>query len=207
MCLGFVAAGHVQAGVTDPTPAWTEPTIAKDFYDWALENFLSIFISKNIPLPEIFLTDREQALINSIKTTFPNSNHMFCTWHISKNLIAKGKKLIKYKKKEAHMISHCSNLIKLSSTPEDFNASFERFASKYGEPFQKYMKSNWLPVVEKFENTWTKNLPHFDHRVTSRIESSHTYIKSHLCGPKYFFTAVINSIKSQAHKISTHHHQ
>jgi hypothetical protein len=50
---------------------------------------------------------------------------------------------------------------------EAFNASFKRFASNYGPRFEDYMTSTWLPVVEKFANAWTKNIPHFEHRTTS----------------------------------------
>lgn len=182
----------------------------QDFYDWALETFLTIFTSNNIPLPKVFLTDREQALINSIQTNFPDSHHLLCTWHIMGNLTSKANDLIKDKKKEVDMIRHWGNVIRISTTG-DFCASFSRFAVAYGEPFQKYMNSTWLPVAEKYSNAWTKNVPHFDHRVTSRIESSHAYIKSHLRGPNYCSTAVIKSITSailsQAHEISAHYHQ
>ncbi|KNF00563.1 hypothetical protein PSTG_06256 [Puccinia striiformis f. sp. tritici PST-78] len=108
------------------------------------------------------------------------------------------------------MIQHWGNVIKIS-TAGNFCASFERFVVQYGEPFWKYMTSTWLPVAEKYLNAWTKNLPHFDYRVTSRIESSHAYIKSHLRGPNYCFPSVIKSITTavvaQAHKISVYHHQ
>ncbi|KNF04042.1 hypothetical protein PSTG_02750 [Puccinia striiformis f. sp. tritici PST-78] len=73
------------------------------------------------------------------------------------------------------------------------------------------MTSTWLPVAEKYANAWMKNLPHFEHRVTSRIASSHAYIKSYLSGPNYFFPAVIKSITTavvaQAHEISVYYHQ
>jgi hypothetical protein len=73
------------------------------------------------------------------------------------------------------------------------------------------MTSNWLPVVEKYANAWTKNVPHFGHRTTSRIESSHAFIKSHLLGPQHSFSAVINiisnALEAQCHKISALYHQ
>jgi hypothetical protein len=88
----------------------------------------------------------------------------------------------------------------------EFCASFGKFASKYGPSFQEYMTSNWLPVVEKYANAWTKNVPHFGHRTTSCIESSHAFIKSHLLGPQHSFSAVINiisiALEAQCHKVS-----
>jgi hypothetical protein len=46
------------------------------YYDWALQNLQNVFVSNNIPLPEVFLTNREQALINSLANIFPESYHM-----------------------------------------------------------------------------------------------------------------------------------
>ncbi|KNE88956.1 hypothetical protein PSTG_17592, partial [Puccinia striiformis f. sp. tritici PST-78] len=107
------------------------------------------------------------------------------------------------------MISHWGNVMKISTTG-NFCASFEIFVAKYGEAFQKYITSDWLPVVGKFLNAWTKDIAHFDHQVTSRIESSHAYIKSHLCGPNCCFPSVIKHIANtfvvQTHKISAYYH-
>ena len=138
----------------------------KPFYNWALECLLTIFNSNQIPHPDVFLTDREQALINSVNTSFPNSTHLLCTWHIQKNLVTNGAKLIKDKVLEGDMIRHWSNLIRMNQQSR-FQSSFESFASKYGPKFQEYMHSTWLPVAEKYSNAWTKRIPHFDHRTTS----------------------------------------
>jgi len=183
----------------------TEP-----YYDWALECLLTIFTSNQIPLPDVFLTDREQALINSLNKSFPNSTHLLCTWHIQKNLVTNAAKLIKDKDLEAEMIRHWNNLIRLNSQ-DRFFSSFETLASKYGNKFQEYMNSTWLPVAEKYSNAWTCRIPHFDHRTTSRMESAHSFIKSRLLGPNNSFTAVIklitNALEHQSHEISAQYHQ
>jgi hypothetical protein len=108
------------------------------------------------------------------------------------------------------MIKKWNDLIRLSS-PSDFSASFSIFSSQFGADFQKYMDSQWLPVAEKYSNAWTKSITHFDNRTTSRIESGHAFIKSHLLGPNHSFTSVVkmitNALEAQAHKISAHFHQ
>jgi hypothetical protein len=72
----------------------------QDFYEWALKSLLNIFKSNNIPLPKVILTDREQALINSLPVFAPECYHMLCTWHIQKNLVTNAAKTIKNKEEE-----------------------------------------------------------------------------------------------------------
>jgi hypothetical protein len=66
-------------------------------------------------------------------------------------------------------------------------------------------------VVEKFANAWTKDILHFEHWTTSRIKSSHTFIKSHLLGPQHsfadFIKIILNALEAQCHKISLLYHQ
>ena len=180
------------------------------YYTWALETLLKVFSSNNIPHPDVFLTDQEQALINSLSNLFPNSTHLLCTWHIQKNLLTNASKLIKDKRKETEMIQHWNNLIRMPIQSK-FRASFERFSSKYGPDFQQYMHSTWLPIAEKYSNAWTQSIPHFNHRTTSRMESAHAFIKSRLLGPNHSFTAVIklitNALEAQSHEISAQYHQ
>jgi hypothetical protein len=47
-------------------------------YTWALKNFAKIVN------PKIICTDRELALMNSIKQVFPSARNMLCIWHINK---------------------------------------------------------------------------------------------------------------------------
>jgi hypothetical protein len=132
------------------------------YYKWALECLLNILTSNQIPLPGVVITNREQALINSLQTTFPDAYHMLCLWHIEKNLVTNGAKHIKNKISEHKMIEHWDRVVQLTS-PSDFNSAFSSFSSCYGAQFEKYMNSTWLPVAEKYANAWTKSVTHFDH--------------------------------------------
>ncbi|KAI7947481.1 hypothetical protein MJO28_009389 [Puccinia striiformis f. sp. tritici] len=65
----------------------------------------------------------------------------------------------------------------------------------------------WLPVAEHYANAWTNNIAHFNNSTTSRMESEHAFIKSHLLGPQHGFTLVIklisNALESQYHEITS----
>jgi hypothetical protein len=54
----------------------------QESYEWALQNF------KKIVNPQVICTDREMALMNSIKAVFPQAKNVLCSWHINKNLLA-----------------------------------------------------------------------------------------------------------------------
>ena len=132
------------------------------YYKWALEFLLNIFTSNKIPLPGVVITNREQALINSLEKTFPNAYYMLCMWHIENNLVTNGAKHIKKKIFEHKMIENWNRVVQLTS-PSNSNYAFSNFSSFYGAQFEKYMNSMWLPVAKKYVNTWTKSVTHFDH--------------------------------------------
>jgi histone-lysine N-methyltransferase SETD2 len=158
----------------------------------------------------VVITDREQALMNSLATSFPDAHRMLCVWHIQKNLLAKGAKLIAEDEQRKDMLQYWMNIVKIS-TRSDFQASFSRWAHKYGPDFEKYASSTWLPVAEHYSNAWTCTVPHFNNRTTSRMESAHAFIKSHLLGPQQTFTSAVqlisNAIEEQYHQITTLHFQ
>ena len=58
-----------------------------DDYSWALHTFRRL-LTANHPLPEVMVTDREMALINSIEQTFPAVKHILCKWHLERNILA-----------------------------------------------------------------------------------------------------------------------
>ncbi|KAH1198480.1 Protein FAR1-RELATED SEQUENCE 5 [Glycine max] len=60
---------------------------------WALEHFRGIFLRRDV-LPGVIVTDRDIALMNAVKTVFPECTNLLCTFHINKNVKGKCKSLI-----------------------------------------------------------------------------------------------------------------
>lgn len=48
----------------------------------------SIIIDCDVEIPNVFIMDRELALMNAIEIVFPKSAHMLCKWHIKNNILA-----------------------------------------------------------------------------------------------------------------------
>ncbi|KAL5193633.1 Protein FAR1-RELATED SEQUENCE 5 [Glycine soja] len=60
---------------------------------WALECFRGIFLRRDV-LPGVIVTDRDLALMNAVKTVFPECTNLLYNFHINKNVKAKCKSLI-----------------------------------------------------------------------------------------------------------------
>ncbi|KAH1256839.1 Protein FAR1-RELATED SEQUENCE 5 [Glycine max] len=53
---------------------------------WALERFRGLFL-RNDRLPVVIVTDRDLALMNAVKTVFPECTNLLCKFHIDKNFV------------------------------------------------------------------------------------------------------------------------
>jgi len=60
---------------------------------WALERCRSLFLRRDCLLV-LIVTDRDLALMNAVKTVFPECTNLLCRFHIDKNVTAKCKFLI-----------------------------------------------------------------------------------------------------------------
>ena len=148
--------------------------------------------------------------MNAIEKFLPNTIHILCTWHIEKKILTNASKIIKDPEEVGKIMPHWSKLVKLLS-PSDFYSSFKRFSDLYNQQLIKYIERVWIPLSPWFYNSWTEKLPHFDHQTTSRIESSHAYIKTHLLNSQAGFPEAIKlitlALKAQHHKIKSQFHQ
>ena len=107
------------------------------YYEWALNTLQSFLTANKIPPPEVMITDRELALMNAISKIFPNTKNMLCTWHIEKNLVANGSKLIKDSILESRMLRSWSYLLRLPTISE-FNNHWNHMRSSYPPIFISY---------------------------------------------------------------------
>ncbi|XP_028061474.1 PKS-NRPS hybrid synthetase CHGG_01239-like [Camellia sinensis] len=134
-----------------------------DNYVWVLTTLRSLL--DGISIPEVIVTDRELALMNAIDRVFSTSRHLLCRWHISRNVLAKCKKMFKSKEEWDKFIS-LWNFLVLSSTELEYNEHLARLLTDfdtYPEAVQ-YVSQSWL-------------IPYF---TTNRAESAHAKLKRQL---------------------------
>ena len=72
----------------------------KEDYKWALDQYQSMMIQECIKEPKCLITDRELALIHTLKHAFPSNPHILYHWHMNMNVICKGKEHFRGKSKE-----------------------------------------------------------------------------------------------------------
>ena len=77
---------------------------------WALECFRGIFLRCDVLL-EVIVTGRYLALMNAVKTVFPECTNLLCNFHINKNVKAKCKSLISQRNAWEYVMDSWETLI------------------------------------------------------------------------------------------------
>ena len=61
-------------------------------YQWVLQQLKKLYNKLSLAFPLVMATDCEKGLIAAIKLEFPETAHVFCIWHINKNVLTNCKK-------------------------------------------------------------------------------------------------------------------
>nr|XP_043620091.1 PKS-NRPS hybrid synthetase cheA-like [Erigeron canadensis] len=151
----------------------------EESYAWALSAFKKTVGLGNQPF--VIMTDRELALMNSIKSVFPFAVNLLCVWHIEKNVLANCKKYFGSNEEFDIFMLSWSNLV-YSTTESIFIQNWAEFELTYNEKKDviDYVKNTWLPWKEKFVSVWTEKYLHFGNRSTARVEGAHAKLKKYL---------------------------
>lgn len=126
-------------------------------YTWVLENLRSVM--DDVVLLQVVVTDRELALMNSLRKVFPMASHLLCRSHISRNILANCKKMFKSKLRWEDFISMW-NVMVLAETEEDYG----HYLSELETHFHRYTqavdhcKEQWLLPYKKFVAAWMDKL-------------------------------------------------
>ncbi|KAL5146400.1 Protein FAR1-RELATED SEQUENCE 5 [Glycine soja] len=145
---------------------------------WALERFRGLFL-RHDRLPLVIVTDRDLALMNAVKTVFPESTNLLCRFHIDKNVKAKCKSLIGEKNAWDYVMDSWGTLVDCPSEYE-FHESHQKFqvVCSPWPMFVDYVNDTWIiPHKEKFITAWTNKVMHLGNTATNRVESAHWALK------------------------------
>ncbi|KAH1209786.1 Protein FAR1-RELATED SEQUENCE 5 [Glycine max] len=145
---------------------------------WALERFRCLFL-KNDCLPVVIVTDRDLALMNAVKTVFPECTNLLCRFHIDKNVKAKCKCLIGEKTVWDYVMDNWGTLVDCPFEHQ-FHESLQKFqvACSPWPMLTDYVNNTWIiPHKEKFITAWTNKVMHLGNTTTKRVESAHWALK------------------------------
>ncbi|XP_061990742.1 uncharacterized protein LOC133709124 [Rosa rugosa] len=169
---------------------------AEDNYTWALSRLKTLL--RDDCTPGVIVTDRELALMNSIRDLFPSSRHLLCKWHINKNVMKECKK--KFTTKEGwDAFNGAWNTVVSSATEGEYWKNLKELESKFSTyPNElQYVKSNWLDnYKERFVVAWTDTCMHIGTTTSNRVESAHSKLKKQLSSSQLDFNISWDNIHS-----------
>ncbi|XP_058181178.1 PKS-NRPS hybrid synthetase cheA-like [Rhododendron vialii] len=148
-------------------------------YTWVLEKLKGMMDADALSV--VIVTDRELALMNAIRSVFPHATNLLCRFHISKNVLAKCRKMFDDKTWEEFSCSW--GLVVLSASVTQYEErlralkrDFQMFPAALD-----YVEKNWLiPYKERFVGAWTDKVMHFGNLTSNRAESAHAALKHQL---------------------------
>lgn len=135
---------------------------------WALEKLKELFAYEKL-LPNVLVTNRERVLMNVVEVAFPNSTHLLCMFHISKNVNMKCKEYVESHWHE-HVIDMWNNII-YSNTETDFVVHLKHFEAVCVDTpkFVQYVHATQMtPYKERFATVWTNRVTHVGNTTTNR---------------------------------------
>lgn len=140
----------------------------EDSYVWIMRELKKFFSA--VEYPGVFVTDREQALMNAIDTVFPESGRLLCRRHISECVHKNFVKHSGSRKYERAVRARWKKVVNSQSVDEYEKHVDEllytwRFLPLFGE----YVKKTWCdPHHENFVSYWTRKYLHFGTQTTNR---------------------------------------
>jgi hypothetical protein len=148
-------------------------------YKWALQELAKIFTGRT--QPACITTDREQALINALASTFASAKHLLWVWHVNKNITVHCRTKIQ-RPEDWRAFEKTWREIIYCVDEESFNREWREMETDYSvyPILITYLKQTWYPCRHKFVRAWTDQVRHFGNATTSRAEGHHSALKSYL---------------------------
>lgn len=119
-------------------------------------------------LPKILVTDCEPTLMNALEVVFPNSTHLLCLFHISKNVSMRCKEYVESNRHD-HVMDPWNNII-YSNTKSEFLVPQKHFEVVCADTpkFFQYVHETWLtPYKDRFIFAWTNRVTHLGNTTTN----------------------------------------
>src|SRR4051812_1550452 len=158
---------------------------------WALGICKSLLVDQEV-MPNVVVTDRDNALMNAVDTVFPTSTALLCRYHITCNVRSKLKPAVGTKDRldengkfvkagvVVDRIMAAWRGILDAYSEEDYTEKLVHFRSLCGSirTFCHYVESTILDKVrEKVVCAWTNRVRHLGCTTTNRVESAHAVFK------------------------------
>lgn len=160
-------------GMTAENQTFTSAAIlvlneTRDWYELALAAYRDVM--GPVVKPDVIVTDRDNQLIAAVRSIYPDAKQMLCSWHLSKNLVAKGKAGVPQDKWEAFERDWRRYLVSARTVNEldEGIINFERLYAHVPVLKAAYQYAiELLELKEYFVHAYTNSFLHFGQRDTS----------------------------------------
>ena len=160
-------------------------------YTQAIQQLRNIIAIHNIKEPVSIVTDRELALINCLESSFSQSIHLLCRWHININTLTKVKKYFPAPIKDltTGKVKHHPffkafltdwNTLLSSSSESLYNERLEKIETDHPTRAISYYSNTQLLQKKKLIAYQINQHYYFGVTVTSPIEGCYTTLKLYL---------------------------
>ena len=145
----------------------------KESHEWTFEQ---INLATNNAYPRVMMTDADPAVHAAIRSTFPITYPMHCTFHIGQNLIKRVQKLLgnKFHEFSKQFYTICNTLNKLS-----FESKWKILITQYPE-VQQYLINTLYYTKEAWAHPWICRQFTAGLHASSPVESINAWIKSYI---------------------------
>ena len=129
--------------------------------------------------PRVFVTDRETALRKAISDVFPQAARNVCAWHISKNITTHCKRHFAGDSDLWFEFMRWWATLCGSRSVEQYEANLASllFILEPKPVVLEYLEANIFPHKELFMIPWAGHTLHLGNINSSRVESTHSFIK------------------------------
>ncbi|KAH1228227.1 hypothetical protein GmHk_10G028255 [Glycine max] len=161
------------------TPTWMTFSAGFAYLEGERVNNVVWALERRDCLHVVIVTDRDLALMNAVKTVFPECTNLLCRFHIDKNVKAKCKSLIGQKNAWEYVMDNWGTLVDCPSE-QQFAECLQKFqmACSPWPMFIDYVNETWIiPHKKKFITAWANKVMHLGNTRTNRVESTHWALK------------------------------
>jgi hypothetical protein len=151
-------------------------------YVWAMEALKEVLDGPGYTYPTSVVTDRELALINALRHTFPAMFRILCEWHVQTNVLARAAKAFTEEEVKVKFMKVWASVI-ASSTWLEYTNRWETLFDEYHTDYADlvwYIKDTWLDFKWNMVKHWVDMHLHFGNQATSRVEGAHSTLKHYL---------------------------
>ncbi|CAG8773346.1 23082_t:CDS:2, partial [Racocetra persica] len=122
---------------------------------------------------QTILTDKDLAMLSSVRNELSHANYQLCIWHLEQNLI---KNLTGKLSNRFLAFSKDFKVTMMQNTKEMFETSWNHLLIEYPE-VESYMNEQWKPFTYMWAYCFTNKNTNYGIRTTQRSEASNAHLK------------------------------